>query len=447
VDLVDSGALPLPPPSQDLDEASIGAQRVAPRPLVTTQPEGSSFELNGNEVRWQNWRFRYSFHPREGLVLHTVGYEDQGKLRPILYRGSLSEMVVPYGDTDTNWRWRSAFDVGEYGVGRLASPLEPGGDAPEYATLLDVVMPDDFGTPFYLKRAIGLYERDGGILWKHYDSISAANQTRRARELVIFFVATVGNYDYAVNWIFHQDGVLELDCALTGIMQAKGVPTTAQAGESEPDQHADHRIAEHLSAPHHQHFFSFRLDFDIDGVNNTVAEMNTHAAEPGPNNANLNGMVTKETVFRSERQAQRRIDTESARAWRVMNPALKNSLGQHPSYVLIPGGNAVPYVAPQSQVRRRAHFVDNHLWVTRYRASERYAAGDYPNQSAGGEGLPRWIANDESIENEDIVLWYTMGITHIPRPEEWPVMPVSHIGFKLVPAGFFDRNPALDVPR
>ncbi|HKE39035.1 MAG TPA: primary-amine oxidase [Casimicrobiaceae bacterium] len=447
VDLIDSGAVPLPPPSQDLDEESIGAQRVAPRPLVTTQPQGSSVEIHGNEVRWQNWRFRYSFQPREGLVLHTIGYEDGGRVRPILYRGSLSEMVVPYGDTDINWRWRSAFDVGEYGVGRLASPLESGQDAPDYATLLDVVMADDFGTPFYLKHAIGLYERDGGILWKHFDSITTQNQTRRARELVVFFVATIGNYDYAINWIFHQDGVLEVDCALTGIMQAKGVDMTTVAGESKPDQHADHLIAEHLVAPHHQHFFSFRLDLDIDGVNNSVAEINTRAAAAGPDNPSLNGMVTEETVFHSERGAQRRINTESARAWRVMNPALQNSLGQHPSYILVPGANAVPYIAPESQVRRRARFVDNHVWVTRYRASERYAAGDYPNQSTGGEGLPRWVANDEPIENEDVVLWYTMGITHIPRPEEWPVMPVSHIGFKLVPAGFFNRNPSLDVPR
>ena len=446
VDLIDSGAVPLPPPSQDLDEHSIGSQRVAPRPLIITQPQGDSFGLNGNEVRWQNWRFRVSMHPREGLVLHTVGYEDQGRVRSILYRASLSEMVVPYGDTDLNWRWRSAFDVGEYGVGRLASPLEPGLDAPQHATLIDAVLSDDFGKPFYLKRAIGLYERDGGILWKHFDGIGMQNQTRRARELVIFFVATVGNYDYAISWIFHQDGVLEVDCALTGIMQAKGVALRTE-DESGQHLHSDHLIAENLVAPHHQHFFSFRLDLDIDGVNNTVTELNTRAVAPGPDNPYLNGMVTEEMVLHSAGNAQRRINAESARIWRVMNPALKNSLGQHPSFILVPGANTVPYIAPESQVRQRARFVDYHLWVTRYKPSERYAAGDYPNQSAGGDGLPRWVAEDEPIENEDLVLWYTMGITHITRPEEWPVMTVSHIGFKLVPAGFFTRNPALDVPR
>src|SRR5262245_40598525 len=446
VELLDSGAVPLPPPSQDLDEKSIGQQRVAPRPLVITQPQGSSIEVNGNEVHGQNWRFRFSMHPREGLVLHTVGYEDQGRLRSILYRGSVSEMVVPYGDTGLNWRWRSAFDVGEYGVGRLASPLEPGLDAPPNATLFDANLSDDSGQPFRLERAIGLYERDGGILWKHFDSIGSQNQTRRARELVIFFVATIGNYDYAINWIFHQDGVLEIDCALTGIMQAKGVAVRTEGGSAQ-HLHSGHLIAENLVAPHHQHFFSFRLDLDIDGVSNTVTELNTRAMAAGSENPDLNGMVTEETVLRSEASAQRSISTESARTWRVGNPALKNALGQHPSFILVPGTNAIPYISPESQVRRRARFVDHHLWVTRYSPSERYAAGDYPNQSTGGDGLPRWVAGDRRIENDDVVLWYTMGITHIPRPEEWPVMPVTHIGFKLVPAGFFARNPALDVPR
>ena len=53
-------------------------------------------------------------HPREGVVLYRVGYEDDGKLRSILYRASLSEMVVPYGDPAPSWFFRGVFDEGEY---------------------------------------------------------------------------------------------------------------------------------------------------------------------------------------------------------------------------------------------------------------------------------------------------------------------------------------------
>ncbi|HEV7397419.1 MAG TPA: hypothetical protein VGN86_12980, partial [Pyrinomonadaceae bacterium] len=330
--------------------------------------------------------------------------------------------------------------------GRLASSFEPNTDAPENATLIDATFAGDDGEPYVLPRAVSIYERDGGLLWKHYESYSGQNESRRARELVIAFIATIGNYDYALNWIFHQDGTLELDAALSGIMLPKGVR------ESAVTNHAGHYPSGHLVdtqvvAPHHQHFFNFRLDFDVDGTGNSVREMNTRALPPGPKNPNLNGMTMDETEFATERTAQRQMNMQTARTWMVVNPDQHNSLGQNTSYILIPGPNSLPYVALSSQVRRRAGFINNHFWATRYNPEEMNAAGVYPNQSHGGDGLPRWVANNESLKNQDVVVWYTMGITHIPRPEEWPVMSVTHLGFKMIPAGFFSKNPALDVPR
>lgn len=445
IEVTDTGVVPLAAATQELDEKSTG-RREAPKALTINQPDGASFTIDGQEIRWQKWRFRYTMHPREGLVLHTVGYEDEGQVRPILYRASLSEMVVPYGDTDGNWRWRSAFDVGEYGVGRLASSIEPKTDAPGNATLIDATFAGDDGQPYVLPRAVGIYERDGGLLWKHYESYSGQNESRRARELVVSFIATIGNYDYALNWIFHQDGVLEVDAALSGIMLPKGVRETKVSGHNGHFP-SGHLVAANVAAPHHQHFFNFRLDFDVDGTNNSVREMNTRAQSPGRANPNLNGMIMEETLLGTERAAQRAMNLQTARTWLVVNPAAHNTLGHNTSYILVPGANALPYIAPSSEVRRRAGFINSHFWATRYNPDEMNAAGVYPNQSRGGDGLPRWVANNEPLDKQDVVVWYTLGITHIPRPEEWPVMPVTHVGFKMIPGGFFARNPALDVPR
>jgi len=445
LEVVDTGVVPLAQASQELDEKSTG-RREAPKPLTLTQPDGASYRINGQEISWQKWRLRYTMHPREGLVLQTVGYEDEGRLRSILYRGSLSEMVVPYGDTDENWRWRSAFDVGEYGVGRLASSIEPKTDAPENATLIDATFAGDDGQPYVLPRAVAIYERDGGLLWKHFESYSGQNESRRARELVLSFIATIGNYDYALSWIFHQDGVLEVDAALSGIMLPKGVRETKAGGHHGHFQ-SGHLVAANVVAPHHQHFFNFRLDFDVDGTNNSVHEMNTRALPPGRSNPNLNGMIMEETLLGTERAAQRQMNMQTARAWLIVNPLAHNALGYNTSYILVPGPNSLPYIAPSSEVRRRAGFINSHFWATRYNPDEMNAAGVYPNQSRGGDGLPRWIADNEALDKQDIVVWYTLGITHIPRPEEWPVMPVTHVGFKMIPGGFFARNPALDVPR
>jgi primary-amine oxidase len=446
--LIETGVVPVPQATADLDENSIGKLREGPKPLQVVQPQGNSFELQGNEVRWQNWRFRFAMHQREGLVLYTLGYEDRGKLRSVLYRASLSEMVVPYGDPGPAWFFRNAFDQGEYNSGQYANSLEPLVDCPANAVFFDAVFSDDRGVPFEIPRSVALFERDGGILWKHHDIVgSKQNEARRARQLVLSYFFTAGNYDYGFNWVFHQDGTLEMEALLTGIMHSKGVKSVIASARGHGDENYGHLVAENVVAVNHQHFFNFRLDMDVDGTANSAIELNTEPVPPGPKNPYLNAFVMKETMFRSEQEAQRHLNLASGRKWKVTNPSVKNSLGQPVGYLLVPGENSIPYAAPNSSVRRRAGFINAHLWITRYEPTEANAAGRYPYQSKGREGLPRWISANRSIEDLDIVLWYTMGVTHIPRPEEWPVMPVHRAGFKLIPSGFFIRNPALDVPK
>ncbi len=445
--IVDTGVVPVPEANAELDPESNAPLRTAPKPLQIVQPAGVSFELRGNEVRWQNWRFRYALHPREGLVLYTVGYEDQGQLRSILYRGSLSEMVVPYGDPSAGWFIRNAFDEGEYGVGESAVPLEAKTDVPDNATLLPAVLATDRGNAQTKNRLIGLYERDGGLLWKHSDYVTNKNESRRARQLVLSSIATIGNYEYGFNWVFHQDGALELEVLLTGMMSVKGVVAKAEDPHTHSNRYG-HLVAPNIEAVHHQHFFNFRLDLDVDGSStNSIVEQNTAAMPAGKNNPYNNAFTMKETVFKREREAQRQLNLASNRRWKVINPTVKNALGQPTGYLLLTGENGVTFAGLNSFVRRRAGFMNNHLWVTPHAPDEMNAAGFYINQSRGGDGLPNWTKGNRAIENQDIVLWYSMGVTHIPRPEDWPVMPVHKAGFKLMPNGFFARNPAMDVPK
>jgi primary-amine oxidase len=446
--VIDTGVYPIPPQTADLDDVSLakrGRLRPAPKPLQVTQPLGPSFTVSGHEVRWQNWRFRFSLEPREGLVLHTVAYEDRGRPRSILYRASLSEMLVPYADPASNWSFRNAFDEGEYGLGRLTDSLEVGIDAPRHARFFDAVFADDLGKPTVVPRAVAIYERDGGLLWKHFEYYSN-NRTdgRRARELVIFSMVTVANYDYGFNWIFRQDGTMELQAVLTGIMLTKGVQDGA---DHAADGRFGHMVAPNLAAVHHQHFFNFRLDFDIDEGPNSVREVNTRALAPGPDNPALNAFVMEETPLRSEAEAQRDMNLASARRWVVINPASHNALGQPAGYLLAPGDNSVPYLQPDSPIRQRAAFINHHFWATAFDPAERHAAGEFPNQSEPGQGLPAWTKANRPLENQDVVTWYTFGVTHIPRPEEWPVMSVATAGFKLLPVSFFTANPSLDVSK
>jgi len=434
IDFVDiDRAAPVSRENAELTPRANAPLRPPPAPLLISQPGGPGFQIQDGEVHWQKWRFRYALHSREGLVLYTAGYEDGGKVRPVLYRGSLSEMVVPYGDPGDAWYFRNSFDVGELGLGDMASPLRPGADCPVNCTVFDAVLADNSGEPRTIPGAVALYERDAGVEWKHGD------QTRRARELVLSYFSQPGNYEYGFDWVFRQDGTLEVRVYLTGIMAVKGV------ADGVHDPHS-HLVAKNLAAPHHQHFFVFRLDMDIDGTPNRVVEMNSVPVPAGPKNPHGGAFEMQETTLRTEREAQRNLNLASSRRWIVESATATNTLGHPTGYALLPGENSLPFAQPDSSVRKRAGFLNAHVWVTQYAAAERYAAGDYPNQSKGGDGLVKWTAANRPIDNRDVVLWYVMGITHNPRPEDWPVMPVYEAGFKLVPWGFFARNPAMDLP-
>jgi primary-amine oxidase len=240
-----------------------------------------------------------------------------------------------------------------------------------------------------------------------------------------------------------------MEALLTGIMNFKTVDRAADAAGMHGEESSfGHLVAPNVEAPHHQHFFNFRLDLDVDGPSgNRVVEMDTEGLPAGTANRYGNGFAMKETVLRREQEAQRTLNLATSRRWKLLNPAVTNALGQPSGYMLIPGENSLPFVAPDSFLRRKAGFVNAHLWVTPYAPQEQHAAGDYVNQGPLGDGLPKWTAANRSIVDQDLVVWYTLGVTHIPRVEEWPVMPVHRAGFKLVPAGFFSRNPALDVPK
>ncbi len=410
------------------------------KPLEITQPDGPSFQVEGNQVRWQKWQFVIGFNAREGLTLHHLRYRDGDRDRSVLYRASLTEMVVPYGDPGPTQRRKNAFDVGEYGMGMCANSLQLGCDCLGLIRYFDAHLCDSRGEPLTIKNAICMHEEDFGILWKHTDRrLADRPEVRRSRRLVVSSVSTVENYEYGFFWYLYQDGTIQFEIKLTGILSLGAFP----AGETPK---YGNLVAPQVYAPNHQHFFNMRLDFDLDGTANTVYQLDVVADPPGERNPYENAFHVEATPLRTERAARGHLKLETARTWKVVNPAVKNGVGEPVGYKFLPGDNSFPYASPNAWWRKRAGFVNHHVWVTPYSPDEKYGAGDYPNQSRGGDGLIRWTEQDRPVENTDVVFWYTFGHTHVPRPEDYPVMPTAYIGFTLKPNGFFDANPANDVP-
>ena len=447
VEIVDEAVIPVSDAPAAIDEESIDSDREALRPVVLDQPNGANFTVRGHVVEWDNWTLHYRMEKRSGLAVSTVTYRDGDEIRPVLYQGAVSELFVPYMDPSGNWYSRTFMDGGEYGFGANATPLSAGYDCPSTGLLLDALVPDDMGAAFVASDAICIFERNlGDPAWRHFDGFTGSGfEGRRAVELVLRMGATIGNYDYFIDWVFTQDGRIKPRIGASGYDGLKGVlaqsmnDLTAQADAAYGTQ-----VAPGLVATNNDHFFSIRLDVDIDGLGNSLSiDRLTMRDFEGPRS----GWVVESQVAGHEQEALLDYDPSRPAYWRIFNPNAPGPVGNAPGYVLRPG-NSVAYslLDRGDPAQQRAGFTGHQLWVTPLDADERYSAGDYVNQSEGGLGLPAWTAANRPIENADIVLWYTAGFHHVPRTEDFPIMPSVWHEFELMPFNFFDRNPALDIP-
>lgn len=434
----DPAPAPLAPRAVSYREMAAANPRSDLKPLAIIQPDGPSVTLDGRRLEWQKWRMRIGFTPREALVLHQVGYVDQGRVRRIMHRASISEVVVLSADPSPAFFRRHRFEAGEFGLGLAVQALEDGSDCLGAIRYLDAVIHDSAGTPVTIPQAICIYEEDAGLLWK-YTEPDGGSDLRRSRRLVISCCTTLGACNYRFSWYFYQDGTIQCEVKLTGIIQ-----TTVLPPDTDPRYGA--LVLPQIGGVNYQHFFSARLDMEVDGTRNALVEVDCRAEAPGVDNPYGNAFVVSERLLTDEVSARREVDPLSARSWDVINPHVRNRMGKPVGYKLLPGQNVRLLAHPDSSIARRAAFLRHHLWATPYAASEMYAAGDYPNQHAGGAGLPAYTATNRSLRDSDLVLWYNFGYNHVVRLEEWPIMPVQSLGFSLKPVGFFDYNPAIDVP-
>jgi primary-amine oxidase len=432
------------------------------------RPGPRDFTVERGVVTWRNWQLRYGFNLREGLVLHQVTVDDQGRKRPVLYRGSVSEIVTAYGDASDFWSWLELFDEGVFGLGASAVAVEAGREVPAHALLLDPVLPDPAksGVAAPMRHRVYVYERDGGnLLYYPQENLTFH---ARATELVIGSIASFGNYAYGVDWVFRQDGSFAVEVTLAGEVLTKFVSArecavcrAAAAGPgadgasrtyaASGDERYGTLVYPGLVAANHQHWFNLRLDFDVDGAANAVMENNlVHGAgdahhATGEAGAEGRGFAASHTVFGRASDVRRDMNDESARTWTVYNPSALGREGRPAGYTIAPMGNAMT-IFPAARAHDGASFTFRHLWVTPYRDGQLYAAGAYPNQARPdyADTLDRYAGAD-AIYGKDIVVWYSLGMTHFPRVEDYPIMSSDRLSVTFRPDGFFSRNRALPL--
>lgn len=442
-----------PPHNVDAAEFHAGAMkhRARLKPVAISRPQGNNFTIKGSAVDWQGWHFHLRFDPRQGTILNRVAHKTNDGLRSVAYEIGMSEMFVPYHDNDPNWFYRAYFDMGEYGFGNLSTPLM-GADCPAGAVYQSAILHLPDGSPYEAENRICIFEHDPGHpVWRHseplYDGIPglANHHSRRATELVVRMVATIGNYDYFQDYVFGQDGRLRIRLISTGIDAVKGVVSETLAdANAAADTKTGTLIAPYRVGVNHDHYFSYRIDMDVDGTANNFDRLRLRAI-PQPKSAPRQGIwgVVPQRV-KTEKQARTKMSAETPALLVFSSDTRQNAMGYPSAYqVMMP--NVKPLVTQFDETFKRAYFVQNNLWVSRFKRDEIFASGLQANQSIPYLGLPEYIADNEALEGEDLVGWATMGFHHVPMAEDWPVMPSKVDEIVLKPRNFFDRNPAIDL--
>ncbi|ODV85221.1 hypothetical protein CANARDRAFT_28502 [[Candida] arabinofermentans NRRL YB-2248] len=406
------------------------------KPLIVQQPEGPSFTTEGNNIKWQSWEFRVIPLAREGFAIYDIYF----KGRSILYRLSLSEMTVPYGDPRHPSHRKQAFDLGDCGFGVNANSLALGCDCLGIIKYLDFNKCDSTGAPTFSPNTVCLHEQDAGLLYKHVNYRTNVPVVARKREFVVQTIATVANYEYALNVIFNQAGEIKIHVLATGILSTWPIEKdiTVPWGTN---------VGPLVMAANHQHMLSFRIDPAVDGHENSIAydDVVTMESDPVHNPFNV-GFVNERTYVEKAGYIEQSPFTN--RSYKIVNENVINPISHQPvAYKIAMPAKQMLLADPKSYNAKRAHFATQQLWVTKYRDHELFAAGEFTNQSETDTGLAVWANGKDDVRNTDQVVWATMGFTHVPRTEDFPVMPVEAHDIAIVPSGFFDRNPALDVPQ
>ncbi|PSN61718.1 hypothetical protein BS50DRAFT_578232 [Corynespora cassiicola Philippines] len=407
------------------------------KPLRISQPQGPSFAVTGQCISWQKWKFHLGWNLREGPVLNNVSYDG----RSLFYRVSMSEMTVPYGDPRSPYHRKQAFDLGDSGFGLTSNTLSLGCDCLGHIRYFDGWRCSSDGQPVLMKNVVCMHEVDQGIGWKHTNFRNGQASIVRDRQLLIQCTATVANYEYILAFVLDQAANLHVEVKATGIVSTM---------PSNIDVHHPWgtTVAPRVLAANHQHLFNVRVDPALDGQHNSVVYEDCVPIGDSDKTLDPFGCAFRTDTTTITQPGGYDLDLTKSRVYKIINPSRINRISGKPvGYKLHAMASQMLMMGPSTFNYKRGVFASKPIWITKYRDDELYAAGEFTNQSREDTGLAIWSERKESVDNEDVVLWHTFGLTHVTRPEDFPVMPAEKMTISLKPTSFFETNPSNDVPR
>ncbi|KAJ9138446.1 Amine oxidase [Pleurostoma richardsiae] len=415
--------------------------RAAPQ---STEIGGKRYKVDDEEkyVEYMGWSFYISHTRTLGLMFYDIRFRGER----ILYELSMQEAASQYGGFQPKAA-STVFHDASFSLGSDVFPLVEGFDCPFGSTFWNMTFHEGNRTVVH-PRAICLFEQDPGHPLSRHRAAERTSVESGAwgfenlgvvknAELNVRFIATVGNYDYIFNYAFGLDGSLEISVRASGYLMSS--PYYQDQGRFGP------RVQQATQGSLHDHVITFKADFDILNSTNSLQRSELKAVpQTQPWFAKMGTFEQLEldsSVVKEEQQLNWAPNHEVM--YTVVNSKATNAWGEKRGYRIIPGKSNIHLSTMKSPwSRHNMAFAKSHFAVTHQHDTEPFA------NSVHNANLP-WkpqqdflkFFDDENIDEEDLVVWFNLGMHHFTRAEDIPVTlfseAVSSITF--APQNFFDR--------
>ncbi|XP_048367565.1 amiloride-sensitive amine oxidase [copper-containing] isoform X2 [Sphaerodactylus townsendi] len=406
------------------------------------EPAGHSYYVRGNRLEYSGWSLAFRLRSSTGLQLFDVQFNGER----IAYELSVQEAIAFYGGSSPATMQTKYIDVG-YMMGSLTHELAPGIDCPEVATFLDAHHMCDADGPVRYPRAICIFELPTGVpMRRHFDNNFQGGSNfyggLEGHALVLRTTSTVYNYDYIWDFLFYPNGVLETKVHATGYVHASFYT-------SEGLQYGN-RIQTHVLGNMHTHLVHYKVDLDVAGSGNSFETVELAFEERGVPWAAGRRVVQPVLQRRGrlrEHQAAFPFGEPLPRYLLFSNPRRRGRWGHPRSYRLQLASHADRVLPRHWHEERGVSWSRYHLAVTQDHAKEDRSSSMYiqNNPWQPSVSFESFLQDDESLEDQDLVAWVTVGFLHIPHSEDIPntATPGNAVGFLLRPFNFFDEDPSV----
>ncbi|XP_005102608.1 amiloride-sensitive amine oxidase [copper-containing] [Aplysia californica] len=408
------------------------------------EPDGHRYSIDDQFVKYFGWSFNFHMRTTTGLQILDVYFQGE----KIAYELSLQDITAFYTGYTPETSWLALYGV-SWLLGASSYELVPGVDCPATASFRDAYHYVNTGKPLRYKNSVCVFEHSSSLpLRRHFsrDTDGKFNSYGGlvSSSLVVRTIISLWSSDYILDYIFHLDGAIELKISLTGYVHAS-YDLTGQRPYG-------NRLHDNVRGNLHQHLFHWKVDLDIEQTSNRYQTLDL-STESGSSfwyegEVNKTQLKFEPVLKEDERDASAPYDFDQPRKHIIYNRKADNRFEAHRAYEIINEAKS-KFLLENSAITNAASWARYQIAVTKYKdiedaSSSIYAQGDPYDPVLD---FARFLEDNDTIVDTDLIFWLTSGLYHIPHAEDVPSSSSTATQCRVIlrPYNFFNHCPSLAV--